>query len=45
MRTEKVWEMTVRYDNGSTQSFQSQEQPFWHQGDRVRYYEGKLQPV
>ena len=44
-RATKQWELTVRYDNGSTQVFTSQEQPFWHQGDRVRYYEGKLQPV
>src|SRR5204863_4176606 len=43
-RKSKEWEMTVRYDDGSTQSFQSKEQPFWHQGERVRFYEGKLQP-
>ena len=45
VRTEKAWEMTVRYDDGTTQSFQSKEAPSWHQGDRVRYYEGRLQPV
>jgi outer membrane lipoprotein SlyB len=44
-RTTKHWELTVRYDDGTTQVFPSQEQPFWHQGDHVRYYEGKLQPV
>ncbi|HET7363666.1 MAG TPA: glycine zipper 2TM domain-containing protein [Burkholderiales bacterium] len=44
-RATKQWELTVRYDNGSTQVFNSPDQPFWHQGDRVRYYEGKLQPV
>ena len=44
-RATKQWEMTVRYDDGSTQVFQSEQAPFWHQGDRVRYYEGKLQPV
>jgi outer membrane lipoprotein SlyB len=44
-RKSKEWEMTVRYDDGSTQSFQTKEQPYWHQGDRVRLYEGKLQPV
>ena len=44
-RATKQWELTVRYDDGSTQVFTSQDQPFWHQGDRVRYYEGKLQPV
>ena len=45
VRTEKAWEMSVRYDDGTTQSFQSKEAPLWHQGERVRYYEGKLQPV
>ena len=45
VRTEKAWEMSVRYDDGTTQSFQSKEAPLWHPGERVRYYEGKLQPV
>lgn len=44
-RTEKVWEMTVRYDNGTSQVFKSEQQPFWQQGNRVRYHEGKLQPA
>ena len=44
-RTTKQWEMTVRYEDASTQSFQSKDQPSWHQGDHVRYYEGQLQPV
>ena len=44
-RATKHWELTVRYDDGTTQTFNSEAQPFWHQGDRVRLYEGKLQPV
>jgi outer membrane lipoprotein SlyB len=44
-RATKHWELTVRYDDGTTQTFASEAQPFWHQGDRVRLYEGKLQPV
>jgi len=44
-RATKHWELSVRYDDGTTQVFNSDTQPFWHQGDRVRYYEGKLQPV
>jgi outer membrane lipoprotein SlyB len=44
-RATKHWELTVRYDDGTTQTFASDAQPFWHQGDRVRLYEGKLQPV
>jgi outer membrane lipoprotein SlyB len=44
-RTTKQWEMTVRYEDGSTQSFQSKEAPSWRQGDRVRYYQGSLLPV
>ena len=39
-RATKHWELTVRYENGGTQTFNSDTQPFWHQGDRVRYYEG-----
>ena len=44
-RATKQWEMIVRYDDGTTQTFKSEQAPFWHQGDRVRLYEGKLQPV
>ncbi|HEY5898994.1 MAG TPA: glycine zipper 2TM domain-containing protein [Burkholderiales bacterium] len=44
-RATKHWEMTVRYDDGTSQVIKSEAQPFWHQGDRVRLYEGKLQPV
>jgi len=44
-RATKHWELTVRYEDDTTQTFQSPAQPFWHQGDRVRYFEGKLQPV
>jgi outer membrane lipoprotein SlyB len=44
-RATKHWELTVRYDDGTTQVFNSDTAPFWHQGDRVRLYEGKLQPV
>jgi len=45
VRTTKQWEMTVRYDDGTTQVFKSEQAPFWHQGDRVRLYDGQLQPV
>jgi outer membrane lipoprotein SlyB len=44
-RATKHWELTVNYDDGTTQTLSSEAQPFWHQGDRVRLYEGKLQPV
>ena len=44
-RATKHWEMTVRFDDGTTQTLSSEAQPFWHQGDRVRLLEGKLQPV
>ena len=44
-RATKHWELTVRYDDGTTQTFNSDAQPFWHQGDRVRLFEGRLQPV
>lgn len=41
----KHWELTVRFDDGATQTITSQAAPFWHQGDRVRLLDGKLQPV
>jgi outer membrane lipoprotein SlyB len=44
-RATKHWELTVNLDDGTTQTLSSENQPFWHQGDRVRLYEGKLQPV
>ena len=44
-RATKHWELTVNFDDGTTQTLSSEAQPFWHQGDRVRLYEGKLQPV
>jgi outer membrane lipoprotein SlyB len=44
-RATKHWEMTVRLDDGTTQVISSEATPFWHQGDRVRLLDGKLQPV
>jgi outer membrane lipoprotein SlyB len=44
-RATKHWELTVNFDDGTTQTMSSPNQPFWHQGDRIRLYEGKLQPV
>lgn len=41
----KRWELTVRFDDGTTQTLNSDVAPFWHQGDRVRLLDGKLQPV
>jgi outer membrane lipoprotein SlyB len=41
----KHWELTVRFDDGTMQTVTSQNEPFWHQGDRVRLLDGKLQPV
>ena len=42
VRTEKVWETTVRLEDGSTQSFKSDAQPAWHAGERVRVVEGQI---
>lgn len=39
------WELTVRLDDGTMKTINSPNAPFWHQGDRVRYLDGKLQPV
>lgn len=44
-RATKHWELTVRLDDGSTQKIRSENETFWHAGDRVRMVDGKLQPV
>ena len=44
-RGEKRWDVTVRLDDGTTQTLSSSSEPFWHAGDRVRLHEGKLLPV
>ncbi len=44
-RATKQWELTVNFDDGASQVVKSATQPIWHQGDRVRLYDGTLQPV
>lgn len=44
-RATKHWEISVRFDNGTAQTISSEAEPFWHAGDRVRWLDGKLQPV
>ncbi len=41
----KRWEVTVRLDDGSYQTLSSPSLPYWHAGDRVRFLDGRLQPV
>jgi outer membrane lipoprotein SlyB len=43
VRTEKVWETTVRLEDGSTKSFKSEAQPAWQSGQRVRVVDGQIQ--
>jgi outer membrane lipoprotein SlyB len=44
-RAEKRWDVTVRLDDGTTQTLSTPAQPFWNAGDRVRLHEGQLLPV
>jgi hypothetical protein len=44
-RATRHWEVTVRLDNGGTQTVRSDAEPSWHAGDRVRLLDGKLQPA
>lgn len=44
-RATKRWEMTLRMDDGTTQVIQSEAQPYWTPGERVRLHEGRVQPV
>jgi outer membrane lipoprotein SlyB len=41
----KRWDVTVRLDDGSHQTLSSPSLPYWHAGDRVRFLDGRLQPV
>lgn len=42
VRTDKVWETTVRLDDGSTRTVKSEAQPAFHAGERVRLVEGRI---
>ena len=44
-RETKQWEISVRFDDGSTKTLSSPSRPYWNAGDRVRMLDGKLQPV
>jgi outer membrane lipoprotein SlyB len=41
----KRWDVTVRLDDGSYHTLSSPSLPYWHAGDRVRFLDGRLQPV
>ena len=45
VRATKHWEVDVRLDDGSTRTINSDVQPFWRGGERVRFVDGKLQPA
>jgi outer membrane lipoprotein SlyB len=44
-RETRQWEISVRFDDGSMKTLTSPSQPYWHAGDRVRFLDGRLQPV
>jgi outer membrane lipoprotein SlyB len=45
VRATTHWAITVRLDDGSYSTINSDAQPFWHGGERVRLLNGKLQPA
>ena len=45
VRATKHWEVSVRLDDGSYRTLNSDVQPFWHGGERVRLVDGRLQPA
>jgi outer membrane lipoprotein SlyB len=45
VRATKHWAITVRLDDGSYSTINSDVEPFWHGGERVRLLDGKLQPA
>jgi outer membrane lipoprotein SlyB len=45
VRATSHWEVNVQLDDGTTRTLNSDVQPFWHGGERVRLLDGKLQPA
>lgn len=45
VKTEKSWEIGVRFDDGSSRSFTQNTQPAWTSGARVRLVNGALAPL
>jgi len=44
-RATKHWEIDVRLDDGTQRTLSSEAQPYWQPGHRVRFLDGRLQPV
>lgn len=45
VRATKHWEVDVRLDDGTQRTLSSEAQPYWQPGHRVRFLDGRLQPV
>jgi len=45
VKTNKYWEIAVRFDDGTARAFQQEQQPLWRQGDRVRVVNGVVGPL
>ncbi len=45
VRATKHWEVQVRLDDGSSRTINSDAQPFWQGGERVRLVDGRLTPA
>lgn len=44
-RATKHWEVAVRLDDGTTRTINSDAQPYWRGGERVRLLDGRLTPA
>jgi outer membrane lipoprotein SlyB len=45
MRATKHWEVDVRLDDGTQRTLTSETAPYWQAGHRVRFLNGRLEPV
>ena len=45
VRATKRWEVQVRLDDGSSRTINSEAQPYWQGGERVRLVDGRLTPA
>lgn len=44
VKTNKYWEVIVRFEDGAARTYQQEQQPMWRQGDRVRVVNGVIGP-
>lgn len=45
VKTNKYWEIAVRFEDGTARTYTQEQQPLWRQGERVRVVNGVIGPI